>query len=110
MARVSEWAVVSEVDTLRLRLFTTTSPSITTTAPNGCSPSAAPARASSNAMSMNLSCSLISFSSAAAATLRPEAVDRRFHFLVALAMSRSACAGRKSRTKTSRTSGTRLSP
>ena len=52
IASVSECAVVSLVETFRLRARTTTSPLQTTTAPNGCSPWAAPALASSMAIAM----------------------------------------------------------
>ena len=56
MARVSEWAVVSEVEDLWLRERTTTSPSITTTAPNVLlAHRGASAFASSIAMAMKMS-------------------------------------------------------
>src|SRR4051794_23013451 len=55
----SEWAVASEVETFRLRVRLSTSPLRTITEPNGCSPSRAPSFASSIAIDIHRSCSVM---------------------------------------------------
>src|ERR1700722_4531930 len=57
----SECAVVSEVETLRLRAWQITAPSRAMTEPNGCSPLDPPSLACSTARAINRSCSVTAF-------------------------------------------------